>query len=113
MTKVLLVKASDGSKLHTVSEGHAEFAEKGKDIVCSAVTILMRTAIEMLSKTSEIELKTDTSLRGYLSFEARILKDDQKLKERLSTIGDFLKEGFESLSKEFPQNVKLDFKLED
>ncbi|MBQ0002410.1 MAG: ribosomal-processing cysteine protease Prp [Treponema sp.] len=113
MTKVLLVKANDGSALHTVSEGHSGFAEKGKDIVCSAVTILMRTAIGLLSDTSGIELKTDTSLRGYLSFEARVLKDDSKLKERLSTIGDFLKEGFESLSEEFPQNVKLDFKLED
>ena len=61
MTAVTLVKAKDGSVLKCKALGHAGFAESGKDIVCSAVTVLMRTAIQVLSDTSGIEFDTDTS----------------------------------------------------
>lgn len=113
MTKVLLVKAKDGSVLKCDALGHAGFAENGKDIVCSAVTILMRTAMQVLSETSGINFKTDVSLRGHLSFEAGIKESDSRLQEKLLTIGDFLQAGFGSLEKEFPKNITLDLKLED
>ena len=113
MTEILLVKAKDGSSLECKASGHAGFAGKGKDIVCSAVTILMRTAIEVFLSTGGIKLETDTSCRGYLSFTAGAQKSDPLLKERISTIGDFLKEGLDSLSKEFPKNVTFELKLED
>lgn len=113
MTAVTLVKAKDGSVLKCKALGHAGFAEKGKDIVCSAVTVLMRTAIQVLSDTSGIEFDTDTSTRGLLTFMVETKKSDPVLQERISTIGDFLQKGFESLSEEFPENVTFELKLED
>lgn len=113
MTKITLVRAKLGTVLQCKASGHSGFAKSGKDIVCSAITILMRTAIELLSETSEVEFKTDTSLRGNLSFSARVKKSDSILQERILTIGDYLERGFGSLCKEFPENVTFELKLED
>lgn len=113
MTEITLVKAKNGNALKCIASGHAGFAESGKDIVCSAVTVLMRTAMQVFSETSGIELKTDTSTRGNLTFTVETKKSDSVLQERVSAIGDFLKKGFESLSEEFPKNVTFELKLED
>lgn len=116
MTAVTLVKAKDGSVLKCSASGHAGFAKSGQDIVCSAVTILMRTAMQVLSETSGIDFNTDTSVRGSLSFLAEVQKPESSnelLKQRLLTTGDFLQKGFESLSEEFPKNVTFEIKLED
>lgn len=113
MTAVTLVKAKDGSVLKCKASGHAGFAKSGEDIVCSAVTVLMRTAIQVLSDTSGIDFNTDISVRGQLAFVAEAKKSDSVLMERISTIGDFLQKGFESLNEEFPKNVTFELKLED
>ncbi|WP_318664290.1 ribosomal-processing cysteine protease Prp [Treponema sp.] len=117
MTSITLVKAKDGSRLECKASGHAGFAKSGEDIVCSAVTVLMRTAIQVFSETSGVEFKTDTSTRGLLTFSVELKKSDSgdsiQNAERISTIGDFLQKGFESLSEEFPQNVTFELKLED
>ncbi|MCR5613076.1 ribosomal-processing cysteine protease Prp [Treponema sp.] len=112
MTEVLLVKAKNGNFLKCNASGHAGFAPKGKDIVCSAVTILMRTAMQVLSETGGIKLETDTSLRGFLSFCA-VIDSGNADQSRINTIGDFLETGFKSLSEEFPNNLTFELKLED
>ncbi|MCI6799323.1 MAG: ribosomal-processing cysteine protease Prp [Spirochaetia bacterium] len=113
MTDITLVIEKNGRYLKCRASGHAGFAEYGKDIVCSAVTILMRTAIQVFSETSGIEFETDTSLRGFLSFSAGVKKSDSVLQEKIFTIGNFLQKGFDSLSEEFPENVTFELKLED
>lgn len=113
MTNITLVKSKSGAFVECSALGHSGFAKKGKDIVCSAVTILMRSAIQVLSSTSEIDFYTDTSLRGKITFLARTKKSDLALQERILTIGDFLQSGFDSLAKEFPENVTFEIKLED
>ena len=52
---MITIKVND-ENLSIESEGHAGFAEKGKDIVCAAVTILLYTYEEMLD---ELEVETD------------------------------------------------------
>lgn len=113
MTLVTLVKAKNGNYLECKAAGHAGFAKSGKDIVCSSITILMRTAIQVLSETSGINFKTDTSTRGLITFVAETTKSESIIQERICTIGDFLQKGFESLSEEFPKNVTFELKLED
>lgn len=113
MTTITLVKARSGLSISCKALGHSGFAKSGEDIVCSAVTILMRTALQVLSQTSGIDFETDISLRGNLSFSAKVIKSDLILQERILTIGDFLENGFNSLSEEFPKNVTFEIKLED
>ena len=113
MTSILLVCGKDGISFSCKAKGHAGFSLYGKDIVCSAETILLRTAMQVLSKTSGIDFESDVSVRGLLSFSAVISKADSFNQERLLCVRDFLEEGFISLSKEFPDNICFSKQLED
>ncbi len=111
MTSVLLVCGGDGGFKSCTADGHAGFAAKGKDIVCSAETLLLRTAIQVLESTKDIEVLVDASRRGYLSFSARCVEGDDNL-ERLRCVADFIRDGIMSLSSEYPRLVRLDEKIE-
>ena len=112
MTKVLLVCNKEGAFKSCRAEGHASYAEKGKDIVCAAESFLLRTAIDVLEKTEGITLKLDKSLHGTLAFcvEEHVFLDNRQaflLQERLKCTADFIRMGFKSLSEEYPEKVQL------
>ena len=109
MINVLLVNGR--SLLRCEAEGHALFDKKGQDIVCAAATILLRTAAQTLEKRPGIDFKGEAPVQGRVAFEARADKDSAKTE--LEFAADFLQKGFESLAKEFPQNVHLECKLEE
>lgn len=109
MTKVLL--AGTSGFLRCEAEGHALFDQKGRDIVCAAATILLRTAAQTLDGRPGMAFEGRASERGSLSFEAKA--DGETAKAELKFAADFLKKGFESLAKEFPQNVQLECNLEE
>ncbi|MBR1536904.1 MAG: ribosomal-processing cysteine protease Prp [Treponema sp.] len=87
------------------ANGHANFSKKGEDIVCSAVTVLLRTAAEVLSHTENVSLIFSAPGRGNLSFEASAKSESDKTHLQIECIGDFLRTGLKALTKEFPENV--------
>lgn len=110
MTDVLLVCNKFGMFKSVKATGHASYSSKGSDIVCSAITILLRTAIDVLEKTEGISLSVDSSSRGNLAFWVEDAKEETQtevLKSRLICVGDFLRQGINSLAQEFPKNVQL------
>ena len=109
MVRVLLVGRS--GFLSCKAEGHALFDKKGRDIVCAAVTVLLRTAARTLESKKDIAFEGGASKRGELFFEARA--DGDLAKAELKFAADFLKKGFESLAKEFAQNVRFECNLEE
>ncbi|MBO4546549.1 MAG: ribosomal-processing cysteine protease Prp [Treponema sp.] len=109
MISVLLVKGR--SLLRCEAEGHALFDKKGQDIVCAAATILLRTAAQTLSQRPGISFNGEEPVRGKIAFEARA--DQDSARAEIEFAADFLQKGFESLAKEFPQNVRLECKLEE
>ncbi len=110
MTDVLLVCNKFGMFKSVKAKGHASYSSKGNDIVCAAITILLRTAIDVLEKTEGISLSIDSSSRGNLAFCVEDAKENtlnEVLKSRLICVGDFLRQGIKSLAQEFPKNVQL------
>lgn len=107
MTKVLLVCGEDGAFKRVSAEGHAGFAGRGKDIVCAAETMLLRTALDVLQKTSGVFVSADASVRGRLCYEA-----SGSATERLVCVADFIREGIKALSEEFPGNISFQEELE-
>lgn len=105
MTEVLLVCGKDGALKSLKAFGHASFAEKGKDIVCAAESIILGTSVEMLQNTKELVFNADTSTRGFLEF--RVEKSAASAVERLKCIGDFIRFAFIKLSAEYPDNVRF------
>ena len=109
MIDVLLKRTEGGRLVSCEASGHAQYAGKGFDIVCSAVTVLLRTVLQTLEKTSGIELETDASKRGYLSFKVKTSVLDSCGEERLKFAGEMLENGLGAVSGEYPENLKVTY----
>ena len=107
MTCVTLFSGKNGVIKKCEANGHAHFSRKGTDIVCSAVTILLRTAMETFSRIENVALSADVSSRGTISFLVEPKDGNPVLESQLKGISDFLRNGLKSLSAEFPENVTL------
>ena len=84
--------------------GHAGAGKTGSDIVCAAVSVLMRTAVRALSDRKGITVRYEAPEPGLLFLEA-----DYKAEGRdfLFAVGVFLIEGLASVAEEYPNNCKL------
>ncbi len=107
MTDVTLFYGDGGRFTGLKASGHAGFAVRGNDIVCAAVTVLLRTAMQLLSESECVKLTADTGKRGELSFSLNREGATPETESRIACIRDFLKSGLESLVREYPQNVQL------
>lgn len=107
MTVVLLRRSKQGVLLGCRAEGHAGYAGAGFDIVCSAVTVLLRTAMQVVSGLPGVTMNSDCSERGNLSFEIGTDQLDESILDKLVFAGDFLETGLGSVAKEFPEYLKL------
>lgn len=105
MTTVTLVCGKDGAFRSCEATGHAGFAAKGSDIVCAAVTILLRTAADVLSGMDGVVVRANTAGRGELAFT--VVRAAAEKTERLVCTVDFLERGLRSLQSEYPQFVRL------
>lgn len=106
MIYVVLVKNSEGVLIECSVKGHAGFAKNGKDIVCAAVTTLVKTSVASLNNST-----CDGSLVKCTAFGdgefAFVTNQTAFSKERLIYAGEFLQNGFELLQKEFSQYLEL------
>ena len=107
MTIVLLERSETGMLLSCKAEGHAGFAKSGSDIVCSAITVLIRTTMQVLSESDNVKLEVDTTRCGYLSFYVTVDSFSEKTEAVLLYAGDFLEKGLRTLMEEFPEYVEL------
>ncbi|MBR7065061.1 MAG: ribosomal-processing cysteine protease Prp [Treponema sp.] len=115
MTKIVLVQSETGLFRSCVAEGHAGFAKKGSDIVCSSISVLLRTTIQVLSNKCGTALKTFATERGKLEFfveDVSSCDGSPSLENVLLFAKEFLVAGFSSLSKEYPCNVEFTIKTE-
>lgn len=86
------------------AKGHSGYAPKGSDIVCAAVSSLIRTALVVLKKNG-VKMNVNLEHRG--DMECRVVSYNQGDERILQYTSLFLKEGVGMLEKEFPCNVKL------
>ena len=86
--------------------GHADFADSGRDIVCSAVSVLIRTAGRILLSQlgNDCEVKSDE--KG--SFKLIVLKIPDGKQDWMIGITEFLLNGLSDLKKDYPAFVKLE-----
>lgn len=107
MIKVRFLRDKNGNFLGYVVSGHAGFDEYGKDIVCSAVSVLSQTGLLSLKSILNINLnyKIDD---GYL--EVRIPKDITKEKLReVNIIINTILIGIKSTMEAYPKYITLEY----
>jgi uncharacterized protein YsxB (DUF464 family) len=84
--------------------GHADAGPRGGDIVCAAVSVLLRTALRTLSGREGIRIRGDAPERGALWLETDYTGEGRGF---LSAAGAFLVEGIKSVSEEYPDYCTL------
>lgn len=106
MTKVYYREYYD--RFLIIVDGHSEFNEKGKDIVCSAVSILVFTLLNAL-KNEECDkrliFRREIVHDGYFCVEVEPFDFSRK---RIEGIIETVILGLVLLNEEYPENVKLE-----
>jgi len=104
LVKIEAVLDKDGILRSCKASGHAGAGKTGSDIVCAAVSVLMRTAVRCLSGRKGITIRCEAPEPGFLNLETDYTADG---KEFLYAAGVFLTDGLSSVAEEFPQNCML------
>lgn len=104
MIKITFQK-QNGEYKSVISEGHAEFAESGEDIVCSAVSVLLINTANSLESFTDSLLGSDSD-DGVLTI---VLKDT--IDEKARVLMDSLKLGLETVKDEYGEDyLQIDYK---
>ena len=109
MIEIRAVTDHDGILRSCRAEGHAGAGKQGYDIVCAAVSVLLRTAVSVLSGREGITIRANAPEPGFLWLEADYSKEGR---EFLSSTGEFLMAGLRSLAEEFPDNCRVTVVME-
>jgi uncharacterized protein YsxB (DUF464 family) len=80
-------------------QGHAGLRSGGADLVCAAVSVLVRTALRTLSGRQGIDVRGAAPERGLLWMETDYRTEGRDF---LAAAGAFLMEGLRSVSEEYP-----------
>ncbi len=107
MINVLLERTKSGALIACKADGHAQYARKGFDIVCSAVSVLIKTTLLVMEDISGIELETELAERGHVSFRVKSSENISDAEEKLKFAGEFLEKGLGSISEEYPDNLSV------
>lgn len=86
--------------------GHAGYGQKGYDIVCSAVTVLSRTAGRILISRFRESCTFESGERG--SFRLRVLEIDEGKRDWTRGITEFLLNGLSDLEREYPACIRFE-----
>lgn len=104
MIEIEAVVEYDGTLRACKASGHAGAGKAGSDIVCAAVSVLMRTALSALSGRDGITVHGGAPEKGQVWLEVDY---EEAGKGFLYASGVFLLEGLRSVTQEYPKNCKL------
>ena len=121
MIEIEVILDEGGILRACTASGHADAGKTGTDIVCAAVSVLMRTAVRALagggphpptmpsipaagSGRKGITVRYEAPEPGYLALELDYTAEGR---EFLSAAGVFLTEGLASVAEEYPQHCRL------
>jgi len=90
-------------------EGHADAGPRGGDVVCAAVSVLVRMAIRTLSRVEGVTVRGGAPDRGALWMETDSAAEGETF---LAAAGAFLMEGLNSVSAEYPDHCTVRIRTE-
>jgi uncharacterized protein YsxB (DUF464 family) len=90
-------------------KGHGNAGKAGDDVVCAAVSVLVRTALRVLSDKPGISIRGAAPERGALWMEADYTPEGRNF---LSAVGFFLIEGLKSVAEDYPGHCNMNIYTE-
>ena len=103
MTTVTIYNDKTGTHKGFVVKGHSGYSRSGRDIVCSAVSILTTNTINSIEKYAEDPISYDTNEKG--TFIRLEIKENTSHDAQL--LIDSMILGLSHLAKAYPKNVRL------
>lgn len=104
MIEIELYRTCTGNIKGYRVEGHAGMAEKGRDTVCAAVSVLAQTAVLGLNR--HLGLQPKVSRRdGYLS--CMLLEQDIS-ENTVQAVLETMVIGFKEIAEQFPEYVQIE-----
>jgi uncharacterized protein YsxB (DUF464 family) len=88
-------------------QGHAGAGTAGADVVCAAVSVLIRTVLRVLADRPGITIRGAAPERGSLWMEADYTPEGRDV---LSMAGLFLTRGLESVAADYPGHCTMIYK---
>jgi uncharacterized protein len=96
----------DGCLAGFAASGHAGAGPRGRDPVCAAVTVLLRTSARVLSSRSDLRVSGLAPAEGDMRLEME--PPPQALREWVRGVTAMLMAGLTDLDREFPGRLKLE-----
>jgi uncharacterized protein YsxB (DUF464 family) len=96
--------SEDSDYRRIVVDGHAGYAEKGKDIICAAVSALVLTYKEFMV---DLEQEGKARVNSYLEIDGHIDIASDNISIESQTAYAITKSGLENISYTYPGNVKI------
>lgn len=86
--------------------GHAGFAKKGADIICSAVSALTQTTVQGLKMVAGIEIQYKVDQSGYL--DCKLPKNlDEKQRQMSTAILETMYIGLKNLEQSYSKHIDI------
>lgn len=108
MIKITVYKNKKGDINGLLCSGHAEYAEHGKDIVCSAVSVLILNTINSIEAftSQNFTLDIDKENGGYILFKLNN-KGDSKTNHDTALLLRTLKKGLTDLEASYGKYIQV------
>jgi hypothetical protein len=97
---------ADGCLCGFSASGHAGAGPRGRDPVCAAVTVLLRTTARLLSAQPDLKVSGQAPEEGEMRLE--LAPPPAKRKEWVRGVTATLVAGLADLDREFPGRLKLE-----
>lgn len=110
MIEVSLCIVQDGSVWVDLT-GHAGYAEKGKDIVCAAVSALFFSTVNSITDYTAAEIETFD--KRFIDGRGGSMSHIKNLNEQSELLLKSMLSGMLDLQKQYPNNVKTGEGVED
>jgi uncharacterized protein YsxB (DUF464 family) len=98
--------AADGCLAGFVASGHAEAGPRGRDPVCAAVTVLLRTSARLLSAQPDLRVTGQAPAEG--AMRLALEPPPEARREWVRGVTATLVAGLTDLDREFPGRLKLE-----
>ncbi len=90
------------------ADGHAGQGDRGQDIVCAAVSVLIQTAARLLEAYEGAEVDGKAQKEGQL--ELKVLSINSPEDPWLKGISDFITLGLKDVEREYPHSLSITVK---
>ena len=109
MIRITMISGEKNEFVSCKAIGHSGFAKQGFDVVCSAVSVLLRTAVLSLEERIKIDenLKVELEYPERGDIEINVTKYGASSFDYLVFLFSFLELGLTSLSIEYPEFLCL------